>query len=114
MICLHSAALPFSRAAQQAGDFDGDGASDMALVDMEQGLWYIITLDLRVLAWAHPWGAAGMVPVAGDFNGDGFSDLAMYSVAGGKWYIESMADGAILAWGEAWGFPGAVPMNAVR
>jgi hypothetical protein len=97
------------------GDYDGDGAWDLACYERATGNWYIrsglgedapIRLGLQ-------WGGPGMVPVPGDYDGDGFFDLAMYQQATGNWYIlklgrDGSADEALcfgLNWGGAWGDP---------
>jgi len=45
------------------GDYDGDGKSDLALYQESTGLWYIGSLDGRILAWATPWGGPGYRPI---------------------------------------------------
>ncbi|NLE66734.1 MAG: VCBS repeat-containing protein, partial [Lentisphaerae bacterium] len=50
-------ALPIS------GDYDGDGAFDMAVFDTSSGCWYVKNLAGSVLVWAQPWGWPGAWPV---------------------------------------------------
>jgi hypothetical protein len=50
-----------------SGDFDGDGIYDLAVYDTAQNLWYIKSLDGRVLAWGAQWGFPGCRrPTLGD------------------------------------------------
>ncbi|NLE67793.1 MAG: hypothetical protein GX608_10255 [Lentisphaerae bacterium] len=92
----------------QANDYDGDGASDLAVFDPGTGRWYIRTLAGAVPAWHEPWGWPGATPVPGDYNGDGRADLAIYDTDAGLWYIRSLG-GKAIAWGVRWGGPGIVP-----
>jgi hypothetical protein len=88
-----------------AGDYDGDLAADLGVYDPSSGLWYIVTVSGRVLAWAQPWGGPGFRPVSGDFDGDGVYDLAVYDPSASTWYIGAL-DGRVLAWGLEWGWGG--------
>ncbi|MBI3986816.1 MAG: VCBS repeat-containing protein, partial [Lentisphaerae bacterium] len=45
-----------------SGDFDGDGASDLAVYG--NGLWYIRTVDGAILQWGVPWGGPGFQAAA--------------------------------------------------
>ena len=99
-----------------AGDFDGDGKTDIGAVDKNLGRWYIYSsADQRKgiyssltepnLSYTKPnyipwgWKWAGMNSshkiVVGDYNGDGFADRAIYDhqeKAGlVRWYIISSA-----------------------
>jgi len=91
------------------GDYDGDGIADLAVYDGNAGLWYIISAQGAPIAWAAPWGGAGLEPVRGDYDGDGISDLAVYDVNAGLWYIIN-ARGEQLAWALFWGGVGYEPV----
>ena len=74
-----------------AGDFDGDGRSDIGVFDPATGTWTLrssaegdSTLQLD---------AAGDVPVTGDFDGDGRSDIGVFDPASGTWTLRSSAGG---------------------
>ena len=73
-------------------DYDGDGCSDLAVYDDANGLWYIISAQGAVIAWAVHWGFPGARLVPGDYDGDGIADLAAYDEQTGKWYIWSLAN----------------------
>ncbi|MBI3986078.1 MAG: peptidase M23, partial [Lentisphaerae bacterium] len=86
-----------------SGDYDGDGASDLAMYMERLGLWFIRSASGELLLWGGAFGGMGFTPVSGDFDGDGASDLAVYG--NGLWYIRTI-DGTILQWGVPWGGPG--------
>ncbi|MBI3986653.1 MAG: hypothetical protein HY343_07025 [Lentisphaerae bacterium] len=93
-----------------AGDYDGDGISDLAIFDSNTGFWYIRSMAGDVVSWGTAWGWPGAKAVAGDYNGDNVSDMAVFDGNTGNWYIRTVA-GATLAWGTGWGWPGAVPVS---
>ena len=84
------------------GDFDGDGACDMAIYREASGAWYIQALDGRLLCWETIWGGPGFEAVPGDFNGDGRCDLGVFQRDTGLWFIRDM-DGSLILWGAQWG-----------
>jgi hypothetical protein len=86
-----------------SGDFDGDGAADLAVYSPTSGRWYAKRLTGAVTLWAERWGGSGFEPVPGDYDGDGRADLALYTA--GAWFIRTAA-GAILAWAVPWGGAG--------
>lgn len=92
-------------------DFNGDGASDLAVYVPASGHWYIRNYAGGTLAWARSWGYSGAWPVAADYDGDGQTDLAVYDPARGLWHIVGM-EGTPYHVGLAWGFPGTIPVPA--
>jgi hypothetical protein len=84
-----------------AGDFDGDGKTDLAVYRRATGYWYILNssgLPLNArgpngYVEVHFGGAPNDIPVPGDFDGDGKTDLALYR--GGQWIILPSSGGYI-------------------
>ncbi len=93
-----------------ANDFDGDGASDLAVLDQSTGRWFARTVGGTQLAFSVNWGWSGVEGVAGDYDGDGIGDLAVFDQNTGRWFIRSLS-GAILAWDVNWGWPGVEPVS---
>jgi hypothetical protein len=46
-----------------SGDFDGDGADDLAIFDEATGRWFIQALDGTQIAWDANWGWPGVQPI---------------------------------------------------
>ena len=47
-----------------AGDFNGDGFSDLAMYSVAGGKWYIESMaDGAILAWGEPWGFPNAIPM---------------------------------------------------
>ncbi|MEI6970010.1 MAG: VCBS repeat-containing protein [bacterium] len=90
-------------------DFDGDGASDLAVYNPANGQWFIRSLDGRIIEWQRSWGFSTAYPVPADYDGDGQTDLAVFDRASGNWFITTRS-GKILAWRLAWGWNTAVPV----
>jgi len=71
-----------------AGDFDGDGKTDLGAYRALGGRWiiwlstsaYKVPIDVTL-------GGLGQKPVVGDYNGDGISDVAVYNQSIGTWSI---------------------------
>jgi hypothetical protein len=82
-----------------AGDFNGDGLADVALVGgsaihVAYADWYgnFDAYDCNMSGDTNfPWYAtlSGATPVSGDFDGDGFSDIALTSGSG--WWTVPIA-----------------------
>ncbi len=77
---------PVNRLA--AGDYDGDGRSDLAIYRPASGTWRVVESGTgRATDVATPWGTATDRPVPGDYDGDGVTDLAYYRPSTGVWSI---------------------------
>jgi len=91
------------------GDYDADGASDLAIYDTLSGNWYVAGVGGNTLADADQWGWSSAKVVAGDYNGDGAWDQAVFDTAGGYWYIKSLG-GSVIKWKDQWGWSTAKPV----
>jgi lysophospholipase L1-like esterase len=98
--------LPAAWAA--VNDFDGDGATDIAVFLDDAGNWYIRKSSDGNLLSAH-WGWDGVITTPGDFDGNGRADYAVYDPNSGTWYGKR-GDGT--TWSRNWGWTGAVPVPA--
>lgn len=78
------------------GDFDGDGITDLGVVDRATSKWYIRSSKTGKQGTPFvPWGkkldsltSASTILVA-DYDGDGITDLAFINKSTGKWFITS-------------------------
>lgn len=113
IICVAFSFSPFYAGAATnfvaRNDFDGDGASDLAIYHPARGNWYIISLAGKPIAYPKQWGYPTAEPVPADYDGDGIADLAVYDRNGGYWYVLSMSGRPIL-WGFQWGWNTAIPV----
>jgi VCBS repeat protein len=63
----------------RAGDYDGDGRTDIAVYRPGNGTWYIAFSSSNFQSSAaYQWGMSGDIPVPRDYDGDGKTDLAFY------------------------------------
>jgi len=94
-----------------AGDFNGDGLTDIAsgaLVALPGGplaLWWRVAPSEGTAfgpprIWAESFGMPGDHFLAGDFDGDGWTDLA--SIQGGDWYVARSSDDGVIGDPELW------------
>jgi len=71
------------------GDFDGDGADEVALYRPKTGRIFLKwNLEGGAPDASFVYGEAGDVPVAGDWNGDGRDTVALYRPSESSWYIK--------------------------
>ncbi|MGI8686912.1 MAG: Ig-like domain-containing protein [Acidimicrobiales bacterium] len=77
-------------------DYDGDGATDIAVYRPSSGQWFVRGLTPIT------WGGGSDVPLPGDYNGDGSADYAVYRPSSGQWFVRN---GATTTWGGAGDVP---------
>lgn len=71
-----------------AGDFDGDGDTEIGLHRPSAGQIYLKwDLGPGPADVSFAFGERGDIPVAGDWNGDGVDTIAVYRESTGNWYI---------------------------
>jgi hypothetical protein len=73
------------------GDFDQDGADDIAVFRPDDGTWHARSVfKNQKLFGPIPFGENGDIPIVGDFDGDGFKDdLGIYRPRNGEWHARS-------------------------
>jgi uncharacterized repeat protein (TIGR03803 family) len=103
-----------------AGDYNGDGTSDLAVYQSSTGTWNILNsslpvggssgFSLRPVQVAYQWGIDADLPVPGDYDGDGRTDPAVYRPANGVWYLLRSSTNFTTSAAVQWGLPGDVPV----
>ncbi len=92
------------------GDFDGDGASEVAVLRQNgtsDSTWYILNSFDGSLT-AQTFGRAGDISVQGDYDGDGVTDVAVFTPATGNWQINRSATQETVNY--HFGQPGDIPV----
>ena len=94
-----------------AFDFDGDGATDIAVYHPDGGMWSIRnSSDGSEHALEFGWSEA--VPVPGEYDGDGAVDVAVHHQRLGHWYVRQSSDGQTMEGGAiGWGWHGSAPVT---
>jgi hypothetical protein len=94
-------------------DFDGDGASDMTVVDTSTGFWKmrLSSLGFLPVAAGSVNGETGDVRVPGDYDGDGLADMALWRRADGMWRIQ-LSTGSLATYQWGLGYYDDVPVPA--
>jgi sugar lactone lactonase YvrE len=111
---LSSAIRVVWRPAGPTRDFDGDGASDVAVYRPSTGSWFWLKSferngELGVQGWGLD--ASGDTPVLGDFDGDGSVDPTVFRPASGtRFVLESHASYTTWQW-FGWGTATDVSMS---
>lgn len=67
------------------GDFDGDGTSDIATFNNNQGLWSVRGITTV------SFGDQECLPVCGDYDGDGTTDIAVFNKVNALWKIRNIS-----------------------
>jgi hypothetical protein len=75
-----------------AGDFDGDGKSDIAAYQTSTGNWFFLRSTMGFGQHLN-FGGANFLPVPGDYDGDGKADEAVYDTTNGNWFIAQSTAG---------------------
>ncbi|HEY8240062.1 MAG TPA: FG-GAP-like repeat-containing protein, partial [Kiritimatiellia bacterium] len=88
-------------------DFDGDGQSDVGVVQPVTFRWTILKSSGSTVTQRFGFGTC--VPVPGDYDGDGKWDLAVYDPVAAMWYIGKSSGGLIQS---HFGFGGVTPVPA--
>ncbi|GIJ45168.1 hypothetical protein Val02_20540 [Virgisporangium aliadipatigenens] len=97
---------------QPVNDFDGDGASDLALFRPNAGNWHVKSVSRMVqLYGSYEYGGGGDIPLSGDFDGDGYTDIALYRPAQGQWWIKSVKRDVQLYAAYEYGGNGDIPLT---
>ncbi len=91
----YSDLLPSAKIKATAGDFNGDGITDIWFFDSGTGMW---RASFAANSFAEgQFGSAGMLDVPGDYNGDGILDLGLFDPANAMWYILYLPSGPSLS-----------------
>jgi hypothetical protein len=91
-----------------AGDWDGDGATDLGAWRSKSSTFLLRAVDGSVRKV--PVGSVGSLPVTGDWNGDGRTDLGAF--ADGSWSLRlTRADGTTWSADRSLGQTGDLPVT---
>jgi hypothetical protein len=80
LVALYALA-PATSMAATAGDYDGNGTTDIVIFRPSDGTW-----QMRG-AWSYQYGVASDIPVPGDYNGDGKTDIAIFRPSDVSWQV---------------------------
>jgi len=84
------------------GDFNDDGADDIALYYPATGQWYVRSLNGSVIANGRKFGGAEWYPLMGHFGASGAAELCLFSE--GTWFVSTLsAEGKPPLFNDNWG-----------
>jgi hypothetical protein len=90
-----------------AGDFDGDGKTDLTVFRALTGMWYILKSGTGFVGGdGYLWGQSTDAPQNGDFDADGRADLTVYRPTNDGqafWFIVQSSTGAPIPGPVGWG-----------
>lgn len=97
-----------------AGDFSGDGKTDIACYSTPTGSWHVAISPETGTIWSSTFWYAGPTPelpignqcITGDFNGDGKTDVVCYANANGVWHM-ALSTGS--SWDSSFWYNGSWP-----
>ena len=92
-------------------DYDGDGATDLAVFRPSNSQWYMLTSGSGFTAATSVLlGEPGDTPVVGDFDGDRRADLTVFRPSTGTWSILPSSTNYTRPVFYQWGLAGDVPV----
>jgi len=74
-------------------DFDEDGATDVAVYQINSGNWFVVGSTSGFFTPALNFGGSEYLPVSGDYDGDGETDVAVYQGSSGNWFVVGSTSG---------------------
>ncbi len=76
------------------GDYDGNGRSDIGVVELRGGLlyWYVISTTNNVIVNGTQFGQTGDIVTTGDYDGDAKADLSVFRPSNGVFYYRAVAN----------------------
>lgn len=99
------------------GDFNGDGSTDVAVLDIESGRWRMLlavdgTFDASAGPWLEQWGSGdSWLPIPADVNGDGRCDIVAHG-SPGRWQVAVSTGNRFVCRGEFGPWGGGVEPQA--